>query len=45
MHILVNQVTQTLGGSIDLHSTPGRGTALEITIPLETAERQTGEAP
>jgi len=33
MHILYNQVTQTLGGTIDLHSTPGRGSAFEITIP------------
>lgn len=44
MHILYNQVTQTLGGSIDLHSSPGRGTAFEITIPLNTPDLQTGEA-
>lgn len=44
MHILYNQVTQTLGGSIYLHSAPGRGTAFEITIPLNTPELQTGEA-
>lgn len=43
MHILYNQVTQTLGGSIDLHSTPGRGTAFEITIPFDTQELQRGE--
>ena len=35
MHILYNQVTQTLGGSIDLHSTPGKGTAFDITIPVQ----------
>ena len=35
MHILYNQVTQTLGGSIDLHSKLGRGSAFEITLPLE----------
>ena len=44
MHILYNQVTQTLGGSIDLHSVPGRGTAFEISIPLNTPELQVGEA-
>ncbi|MBT4040053.1 MAG: HAMP domain-containing histidine kinase [Rhodospirillales bacterium] len=35
MHILYNQVTQTLGGSINLESTPGEGTAFRITIPYE----------
>ena len=46
MHILYNQVTQTLGGSIDLHSKPGKGTAFDITIPLNTPqELQAGEAP
>lgn len=44
MHILYNQVTQTLGGSIDLNSAPGRGTAFEIMIPLKIPELQTGEA-
>ena len=44
MHILYNQVTQTLGGSIDLHSKPGRGTAFDITIPLNTHDLQAGEA-
>lgn len=43
MHILYNQVTQTLGGSIDVHSTPGRGTAFEITIPLRQDDFHTGE--
>jgi len=43
MHILYNQVTQTLGGTIDLHSTPGRGTAFEITIPHSADELRVGE--
>ena len=34
MHILYNQVTQTLGGTIDLLSKPGVGSAFEISIPL-----------
>lgn len=44
MHILYNQVTQTLGGSIDFHSAPGCGTAFEITIPLDLTHLQAGEA-
>ena len=43
MHILFNQVTQTLGGSIELHSTPGRGTAFEISIPYKTGDIDLGE--
>lgn len=45
MHILYNQVTQTLGGAIDLHSTPGRGTAFEITIPNIADNLLVGERP
>ena len=44
MHILYNQVTQTLGGSIELHSTPGKGTAFEINIPFDTEDLQAGDA-
>jgi len=40
MHILYNQVTQTLGGSIDLHSNPGQGTTFEIKIPISSGEVQ-----
>jgi len=43
MHILFNQVTQTLGGNIQLHSKPGRGTAFDITIPYKTDDLQKGE--
>jgi len=43
MHILFNQVTQTLGGNIELHSTPGRGTAFDITIPYKSDDLQAGE--
>ncbi|HEY9081092.1 PAS domain S-box protein [Magnetovibrio sp.] len=43
MHILFNQVTQTLGGTIELHSTPGRGTAFEISIPYKANELRAGE--
>ena len=45
MHILYNQVTQTLGGAIDLHSMPGRGTAFEITIPNIADDLRAGERP
>lgn len=34
MHITYNLVRQTLGGDISLHSTPGEGTIVEITIPV-----------
>jgi len=40
MHILYNQVTQTLGGTIKLDSTPGKGSVFEIIIPLQTGESQ-----
>jgi len=43
MHILFNQVTQTLGGNIQVHSKPGRGTAFDITIPHKVNDLQVGE--
>lgn len=43
MHILFNQVTQTLGGNIQMHSKPGRGTAFDITIPYKADALQKGE--
>jgi len=36
MHILFNQVKQTLGGTIELHSIVGKGTAFEINIPYQS---------
>lgn len=43
MHILFNQVTQTLGGTIDLQSAPGEGSEFNITIPYKADDSQTGE--
>lgn len=43
MHILYNQVTQTLGGSIELYSKPGSGTAFDITIPYDMEGQNSGE--
>jgi len=34
MHILYNQVTQNLGGTIDCQSTPNKGTLFELTFPI-----------
>ncbi|MBF0131894.1 MAG: HAMP domain-containing histidine kinase [Magnetococcales bacterium] len=34
MHIVYNLVTQTLGGTIQCSSHPGRGTVLEIILPV-----------
>lgn len=34
MHIVYNLVTQTLGGTIECHSTPEQGTTFLITLPL-----------
>ena len=34
MHIVYNNVTQTLGGSISCASKPGRGTRFTISVPL-----------
>ena len=36
MHIVFNLVTQTLKGTIQCLSSPGQGTTLKISIPLET---------
>lgn len=40
MHILFNQVTQTLSGTVTCDSTPGQGTAFTITIPRKAGEEQ-----
>jgi len=34
LHIVYNQVTQTLGGTIDCASKPGRGARFTISVPL-----------
>ncbi len=34
LHILYNQITQNLGGTIDCQSTPNKGTLFEITFPI-----------
>jgi Amt family ammonium transporter len=36
MHIVYNNVTQTLGGNISCTAKPGRGTRITIAIPLRT---------
>ncbi|MEO5371170.1 MAG: GAF domain-containing sensor histidine kinase [Magnetococcus sp. DMHC-1] len=40
MHIVYNLVTQTLQGSIQCTSEPGKGTAFHIQIPLEILEQK-----
>lgn len=46
MHILYNQITQTLGGSVTCASTPGQGTVFSISLPIEVSESgQTVEQP
>lgn len=42
LHIVYNLVTQQLGGRVNLHSEPGRGTAFNITIP-RIAPHRAGE--
>lgn len=39
LHIVFNLVTQTLGGSISVASTPGAGTTFIIRLPLEPVAR------
>jgi len=34
LHILYNQVTQNLGGTIDCHSTPNKGSLFELSFPI-----------
>lgn len=40
MHIVFNLVTQTLQGTIHCDSSPGRGTAFKIRIPLEAEKME-----
>lgn len=40
MHILYNQITQTLGGSVVCDSKPGGGTSFTITIPQHVGDPQ-----
>lgn len=34
MNVVYNLITQKLGGTLELHSSPGRGMQLEMTLPL-----------
>lgn len=48
LHIVYNLVTQQLGGRVNLHSEPGRGTAFNITLPRvapRSPEETAGAAP
>lgn len=35
MHVVYNQITQTLGGQVQCDSAPGKGTSFTIKIPLQ----------
>jgi ligand-binding sensor domain-containing protein/signal transduction histidine kinase len=39
LHVVYNLTTQLLGGRIELHSSPGHGTSVVVTLPLQAPER------
>ncbi len=41
----MNERALLLDGSLDLHSSPGHGTTIEVRIPLSPAEKQHGNVP
>ncbi len=41
LHIVHNIVTNRLGGTLSLDSKPGRGTRIQLILPLKAPERVT----
>jgi CheY-like chemotaxis protein len=41
---IVNELTQLMGGTVAIDSTPGRGTRVRITLPFERAETPAADA-
>jgi len=39
MHVVYNLITQTLNGSIECNSVPGRGTVFSITLPINHKQK------
>jgi len=40
LHLVYNLATQLLGGTVELHSSPGNGSEFELRIPLEAPVRR-----